>query len=180
MADDAAPLRRRLPDDVARLLAQFVVPHGLTEGERVVERLGAQLESFEVSYRETKNPLWVWRAVLACGHASAPVPAWVMDYLVAVAEQFRDLSQKPPKDASRAILNALDMNAQGPRSVFSRLNDGDEIAIAAQMHWHIYSEGQSETDAKYLVARDRGVSESKALRAWHKHRAIFDGGPPKP
>ncbi len=165
MSDDPAPPRKPIPDFVLRLLAPYAMPHGAEP-----HQAAHQLEAFEVAYRESKNPLWVWRAIVACHAAGAPLPAWCMAYLARVGGSLWDRRPMP---------EALEMKVPGPGTVFTRLDDGDELILAERMHWYI-KDGYTETNAKYLVAKDRNVSESTALRAWQKHRILFEESPPAP
>lgn len=173
---DGTPVQPKPPisDHIARLLAPYVVPH-----PEFLQALDDQLHAFQVSYRDTGNPLWVWKAVLACGSAKSALPDWVMSYLVRAAERFSGLLQSPPANPTKAIAGALEMKLTGPGSVFARLDDSRELMIAERMHWHIKG-GLNETNAKYVVSGEENVSEATALRAWHKHRALFENPPTKP
>jgi hypothetical protein len=101
-----------------------------------------------------------------------------MEDLVRVGVKLWDFSKDPPGNPEQAIAKALEMKLSGPGSVFSRFEDDDELVLAARMHWHIQGQ-QNETNAKYIVAQEqkaegRSVSESTVLRAWQKHRHLFE------
>jgi hypothetical protein len=165
------------PDRFFRLLATRIGLPGVPHDGRPAWVLEHQLHAFEIAYRDTDNPVWVWRAVLACRGATAPPPAWIMAYLGRVAEAFWTLSAMPPADVPAAIVTALEMAREGAGSVFRRIDDSDDLVLAARMHWHMAG-GLNETNAKYVVAQELNVSEATALRAWRKHRALFETTPP--
>jgi hypothetical protein len=55
-------------------------------------------EHFELCFAETRNPVFVWEAVLQCLGANLELPQWVKAYLLETARSHREPFAWPPAE----------------------------------------------------------------------------------
>lgn len=69
--------------------------------------LNASLEAhylwYEERYRDTSNPLFVWKIIKACGETDSPYPAWVKEYLSEAAKDILNLQKNRSKNDGSTI-----------------------------------------------------------------------------
>jgi hypothetical protein len=53
----------------------------------------ASLDDLEALYRETGNPLYVWKAFAEDCRAGEPLPGWIEDYLRECAGRLLDMAE---------------------------------------------------------------------------------------
>ncbi len=123
-------------------------------------------------YRETGNPLFVWRTYRYLRCIGAEVPEWVLAYLDHVAVNLLD-SEEDVKDAS-FIARALDLDVgQGERSAFSDLENDGAMMYGRDVLRGLKAGGQ-ETYVIEEVAMKHGVSTATVRRGWKKLQPIAD------
>lgn len=84
------------------------------------------LRHLEEEFKEEKNPLSAWQALLVAREHRKPVPEWVLQYLAKSAEWlFTFRKGRPPGKGETAghVLAALGMDSVGKGNVFTRFYD---------------------------------------------------------
>jgi hypothetical protein len=83
-----------------------------------IRSLGLQIKAFRSGWEETSNPVYIWETIAICAKHKKPLPDWVMDYLVAVAERMTSVDARAAKDLRKVLPSIMGFPAaekHGPR-----------------------------------------------------------------
>lgn len=85
---------------------------------------------YEVLYRETRNPLFVWEALQHCKR-DQPLPQWIFDYMIGAARSMAALGQPAWDDVPR---DQIESRHHGLLDLADRVCDGKmEAEVAAKL-----------------------------------------------
>lgn len=85
------------------------------------------IDEYEVLYRETRNPLFVWEAIQHCAR-DQPLPEWIFDYMVGAARSLAGLGQPAWDDVPR---DQIETRHDGLLDLADRVRTGEMEADAA-------------------------------------------------
>lgn len=155
------------------------------------------LANLKGQYDQTKNPVYVWRAIAVCGGdltgEPSPYPAWCVEYLTRTSQnitwlaQRRDSRTKDPShvdrgrvaaisfaEALKRLPNALGLSKKGWNAFGAAFADETARVLAVEAH-----PIRAEAVLKRLSTSTKAVSERQVRRnlaRGKRHAAL----PPKP
>jgi len=134
-----------------------------------IPRVMLDLATREQEYQETKNPLYVWSAIVEAIDNGVSVPAWALRYLRHCAHRLLELRMEPPREVAPAVAEALEFKRSGRSgrgNVFRRFEDERDLRLAIAVALE-----DGKVDAAYdIVAQANGVHRSTVARAWRQYR----------
>jgi hypothetical protein len=131
------------------------------------------LRVFEKYYLKSKNPLFVWRAILTIlqNPFDLPFPSWVLNYLKTSSENLLHL--EPRKRMGGAIASALGLYSQGQGTIFKQQR---EFLLRYQAVSMILEQQTNRPDqrleaifaevADTLSKRNKRKIEAKTIENW--------------
>ncbi len=138
---------------------------------------GMWLNWSEHWWKETANPLHVWRALAFCLNSDPPLPTpdWCLPYLAKSAASIESLmcgrdfrNDHPrisPTEAHALTAEALEFSRQGKKSAFT------EIAESSGLQRHAMDAALGH-DAVEAIRKERSVTEERARRLLAKGQRL--------
>jgi hypothetical protein len=128
-------------------------------------------------YLETKNPVFVFRAIEFGQHlttGNAHYMDWTQRYLVTAAASLAHLVRRPPaaEDAKAAFATALEFKQDKHENSFRQaatIIEADDLYDAVRRLVRI---GVKTTHAMHLLAKHRGVSYEKIRAIYYRRRRL--------
>jgi hypothetical protein len=123
------------------------------------------INSCKSLYDETRNPLYVWRAILFCKDHEREYPDWVKEYLNDVAEGILSI-ETPGKDAPSLIKRAVGIYSGRD---FSEFHDSwKKYEAFDRVVEERRNRSRGEKDSIYHdVGQEFGVSED-TIKRWYQ------------
>jgi hypothetical protein len=131
------------------------------------------LRELEALYRETGNPLYVWKAFAEECRPGEPLPGWIEEYLRECAGRLLDpAEQVSPSEAARRTAAALGLTSNG-RNAFAELKAIQRNAAMASLYEIRAKPGRREA---YLAEVSKKVKKNRAtvLRRIARARKLWD------
>ena len=127
-----------------------------------------------MSYKETKNPLFVWSALSRLHTVSEEIPAWIITYLGECAAKIEDISKASPERVDTAVSKSLGFTSPGRGTAFSEFERARrDLELARKVHQIVL--GGLAPDYAYDSVRDEtGNTKSMVWRAYNKFKDVFD------
>jgi len=111
--------------------------------------ISLEVEIMRASYETTKNPIFIWRALMCCIDSELTFPKWVVDYFYNASLNILNASYSDnPKREKDLLADALGFKSSGRGNSFTRYkNSVEEIypALAKVMHEKTTSDDSFET-----------------------------------
>jgi hypothetical protein len=132
------------------------------------------LQEYQNAFRNTKNPLYVWEALIYC-LPDEPLPSWIFAYLMKWRHDLIDLwdSDLPPKEAVDAIPTALGFSrAPNFNAVKARRQDNADTSIALANMFEAGA-GTPQHHLSSRRARERSISQDQAVDAQNRGERLW-------
>ena len=152
------------PDSVIAPWEKFDYDYGLVPYERL--------------YRETKNPLYVWKAIQRFGklRKKTPqmgLPAWCLDYLCGSANRIDALYDIKPADAIDKLPQALSLKAGKGANYFARMASDEWVKKLAHEH-SLYRAEMTAAAATLKLATQQASLASPEVRAGREQLGLSE------